>query len=997
MHMKFGNFIVLVVSCTINTFLLNAEVYSGVCGVNLSWSFNTEDSTLTITGTGTMSEPEYSSSIPWHQFRTNIAYISLPIGLTTISSHAFSQCNIQSINIPDGVREIKNNAFLNCTKLSNINITDSVTTIGNGAFENCTSLTSITIPQNLMYIGTAIFKGCLNINKIIWNAQNAFDITSNTYHPFYLIAEQISSFIFGPKVKYIPKNLCNNMSNIDSITIPTNITGVGANVFLGCSKLKCVTWNAANATIENSRYSAPFYYVRTQITSFTFGDSVERIPAYLCYEMGNLTSIVIPANITQIGDYAFYSCNKLSSINVLCNTPPTIYYNTFYNTNNSTIYIPCNTLNAYTTKWSSLQSRLKYAPLAFSVIGIANGDGIVKVPMNICDEMEIEAIPSNGSYFKKWTDGAIINPRPFNIVQDTMFTAIFAPKLKITYHYENICGKISGPEEAIPGDTIFVTAISNYGYHFAKWSDGITDNPRTIVMTCDTTFTAEFAPNSYTITTESSNAEWGYTIGDTTAFYSTQVEITAISNYGYHFDHWSDYEYNSNWEWDYSRTNPRTITITEDKTYQAVFAKNVYNITKECDYSQGQVYGPSQSEYLNNVSLTAYPNFGYHFTQWSDGETDNPRTFVITQDTTFTAEFELTTSGQCGDNLYWAYNNNVLTFSGSGDMYNYDNYYNPVPWKLFVNEVENVVFASEMTSIGSYACANMANLSHINIPSSVQTIGNYAFANINNRAISNIVLPSNIVTIGDYAFAGNTYIEQIDFGKSMEYIGAYAFQNCSRVTTMTCLAEVTPDVGTDALASISNYAELFVLNSAIRKYQVDANWNRFLLKVIGAEETTMTQNDVIIVPTDNSATITWPTTANADTYTIEITKEGEIFCILTFNADGQLAGIAFAPNRNGIRHAPAAVMMANGLLFTVTGLNSNTQYGYKVTVKDANDQPVATYSGNFTTTGEGVATGIDEVLSDQVPSTKVSKVLRDGQIFILRGDKKYTVTGQEVK
>lgn len=990
--MKFSNFIVLVVLCTINTFLLNAEVYSGVCGVNLSWSFNTEDSTLTITGNGKMSEPEYFSSIPWHQFRANIAHISLPIGLTTISSHAFSQCNIQSISIPDGVREINNNAFLNCTKLSNINITDSVTTIGNGAFENCISLTSITIPQNLIYIGTTIFKGCQNINRIIWNAQNGFDITSDTYHPFYSIAGQISSFIFGPKVKYIPKNLCNNMINIDSITIPTNITSVGANVFLGCSKLKCVTWNAVNATIENSRYSAPFYYVRAQITSFTFGDSVERIPAYLCYEMESLTSIVIPASITQIGDYAFYNCNKLSSINVLCHTPPTAYYNTFYNTNNSSIFIPCNTLSIYTSKWTSLQSRLKYAPLAFSVIGIANGDGIVKVPINICDDMEIEAIPSNGYYFKKWNDGVIINPRSFNLLQDTMFTAIFAPKLKIAYHYENIYGKISGPKEAIPGDTIFVTAIPNYGYHFAEWSDGITDNPRTVVMTCDTTFIAEFAPNSYTISTESLNAECGYTSGDTTAIYSTQVEITAIANYGYHFDHWSDYECNSNWEGDYNRSNPRTITVTKDDTYQASFAKNVYNISKQCYNSHGQIYGPSQAEYLDNISLTAHPNFGYHFTQWSDGVIDNPRRFVITQDTTFTAEFEISTNGQCGDHLYWSYSENILSFSGVGDMYNYT--FSSVPWKLFLNDIKEVVFTDGMTYIGNYACANMTNLEHINIPASVQTIGDYAFANINNRKISNLVLPSKIVSIGAYAFAGNTYIEQIDFGISIESIGAYAFRNCTRITTMTCLADVTPEVGTDALASISNYAELFVLGSSFRKYQVDDNWNRFILKEIVAEETTMTQNTVIIVPTDNTATITWPITENADSYTIEIAKEGDIFCTLTFNANGQLAGIAFAPNRNGESyHSPAATMTANGLQFTVTGLNGATQYGYNVTAKNASNI-VASYSGIFTTTGQDVETKIDDVVGN---ASSYNKIIKNGQIYIRRGEKVYTVTGQEVK
>ena len=91
-------------------------------------------------------------------------------------------------------------------------------------------------------------------------------------------------------------------------------------------------------------------------------------------------------------------------------------------------------------------------------------------------------------------------------------------------------------------------------------------------------------------------------------------------------------------------------------------------------------------------------------------------------------------------------------------------------------------------------------------------------------------------------------------------------------------------------------------------------------------------------------------------------------------------------------------MTANGLQFTVTGLNSNTQYGYNLIAKDANDQPVATYSGEFTTTSEGIATGIDNIDSSSLQGGDRGRlILRDGQIFILRGKQVYTLTGQEVK
>ena len=41
------------------------------------------------------------------------------------------------------------------------------------------------------------------------------------------------------------------------------------------------------------------------------------------------------------------------------------------------------------------------------------------------------------------------------------------------------------------------------------------------------------------------------------------------------------------------------------------------------------------------ITLTATPDEGYQFTQWSDGNTDNPRTLVLTQDTSLVAHFEI--------------------------------------------------------------------------------------------------------------------------------------------------------------------------------------------------------------------------------------------------------------------------------------------------------------------------------------------------------------------
>ena len=143
--------------------------------------------------------------------------------------------------------------------------TYSVTSIGDYAFYLCDGLTSVTIPNSVTSIGEMAFAGC---------------------------------------------------SGLTSITIPNSVTSIGEMVFYWCYGLTSVVWNAKNCADFSYSYYAPFYIIFSQITSFTFGESVEHIPANLCSQMDNLTSITIPNSVTSIGEYAFFYCKGLTSITI---------------------------------------------------------------------------------------------------------------------------------------------------------------------------------------------------------------------------------------------------------------------------------------------------------------------------------------------------------------------------------------------------------------------------------------------------------------------------------------------------------------------------------------------------------------------------------------------------------------------------------------------------------------------------------------------------------
>lgn len=87
-----------------------------------------------------------------------------------------------------------------------------------------------------------------------------------------------------------------------------------------------------------------------------------------------------------------------------------------------------------------------------------------------------------------------------------------------------------------------------------------------------------------------------------------------------------------------------------------------------------------------------------------------------------------TASGQCGNNLTWTLDNGVLTISGTGAMWDWDN-----EWYGFcgvldqADEVTSVVVESGVTSIAYEAFNWLENMTSVTIPKTVTAIGCSAF------------------------------------------------------------------------------------------------------------------------------------------------------------------------------------------------------------------------------------------------------------------------------
>ena len=169
--------------------------------------------------------------------------------------------------------------------------------------------------------------------------------------------------------------------------------------------------------------------------------------------------------------------------------------------------------------------------------------------------------------FVQWSDGESANPRTVMVTGDASYTAVFEPIVyTVTVTASNYAmGQVSGGGVYREGEVATLTAEANEGYRFTQWSDGITQNPRSIVVTSDLTMTAYFVSNSSPtaiITVLTSDETAGNVSGGGEYEIGTDIVIKAIANDGYQFTRWNDG----------NSDNPRVITVDGSHTYMAYFA-----------------------------------------------------------------------------------------------------------------------------------------------------------------------------------------------------------------------------------------------------------------------------------------------------------------------------------------------------------------------------------------------------------------------------------------
>jgi len=380
--------------------------------------------------------------------------------VTKIGDYAFEGCSsLQTISIPNNVSSIGSDAFRNCTNLVSITMPDSITTISWSTFENCTSLRSITIPQSVTMISFFAFKNCRSLQEVI-----SLPLTPPNLYGF--------DFFLGIPESAVLKVPCHTDEYASSYW---------GNYFDTIQRIEG-TGFYVNANVNNSDWGSVEIENNCTDTATLIAITND------CYQFqswndGNTDN---PRTISLHQDSSFTAIFDLAydyNIRIY----DTICYGERYTDND---FYAVQT-GVYTRRLISSTGCDSVATLYLTVNRHSTG---------------IDTIEACNSY--TWIDGITYtqstNSPTYTITNSTGCDSVVTLNLTIheciytltaTVFNNDTTGTVTGSGQYLHGDTATIMAVANNGFHFVQWNDSCMENPRKVVVTSDTTFSAIFGTN----------------------------------------------------------------------------------------------------------------------------------------------------------------------------------------------------------------------------------------------------------------------------------------------------------------------------------------------------------------------------------------------------------------------------------------------------------------------------------------------------------------------
>lgn len=546
--------------------------------------------------------------------------------ITSIGTYAFNSCTgLTNVSIGNGVTNIGNSAFWNCTQMATVSFGNSVTTIGDRSFGNCLSLNSITIySQNCNWyningsysnynnhpfygvsanatvnvpcgtaatyaaatgwsqfnnftemaalytatvsssnntMGTASANSCGNVVTATANSGYHFDHWSddNTENPrtLSLTSNIALTAYFAPNQYTV------------SVTASGNGTAEGTDTvdYLGEAVLTATP--ATGYTFkgwkkrQNNAWSTDYYSTANPLTVQVTEDM-----QFLAVFERTIHSVTATANDTAMGYVTGGGEVQYGSSTTLRAYARTGYrfigWSDGYTSTNRNVTVVSDT--TFMANFEAIPQYSLSLGLNNSTMGSVSGGGTFYEGTTAT----FTATPNVGYRFIGWSDGVTSASRSIYMYADTTISANFEyiDYIITAVSGNSLRGSVDGTDTVHYGGVVTLTATPNEHYTFQYWqkNDGSTygENPLTITVATNGSYTAYFAAEQHSVSVYSDGGGMVRigNSGNTGNYdYFSQLTLTATANGNNAFLRWEDG----------NTFNPRTVTITSDTTYTALF------------------------------------------------------------------------------------------------------------------------------------------------------------------------------------------------------------------------------------------------------------------------------------------------------------------------------------------------------------------------------------------------------------------------------------------